>query len=222
MGNTESRPGRLGVRRRIVGIAAVLVALTVVAGCTDSGFNYVKSSEDRTYFKVPDRWTLFDEKEMLTALGGELTAAERRTELTDTWRVAFDAAPRPSLRHLGAPDAEHPVGLAVVRTLDFDASDKVSLSTLRNYFFDVDQALEAGTADVLEYEEIQREGGFRGSHMVATIEVDGTRMTIDQTILLDQATRKLYGLLVSCSVGCFDENRGKIRTVVDSWTVREK
>jgi len=222
MGNTEHRRGRLGVRRRIVGIAAVLMSVVVVAGCADSGFNYVKSSEDRTYFKVPDRWTLFDERDLLRVLGADMTAAERRDELADTWRVAFDAAPQPSLRHLGAPDAEHPVGLAVVRNLDFDTSDKVSLSTLRNYFFDVDKALEEGTADVGEYEEIQRDGGFRGSHMVATIEVDGTRMTIDQTILLDQATRKLYGLLVSCSVGCFDENRGKIRTVVDSWTVREE
>jgi hypothetical protein len=222
MVNTESSSGRVGVRRRIAGIAAVLAAVVVGAGCTDSGFSYVKSSEDRTYFKVPDRWTLFDERDLLRVLGADMTAAERRDELADTWRVAFDAAPQPSLRHLGAPDAEHPVGLAVVRNLDFDTSDKVSLSTLRNYFFDVDKALEEGTADVLEYEEIQRDGGFRGSHMVATIEVDGTRMTIDQTILLDQATRKLYGLLVSCSVGCFDENRGKIRTVVDSWTVREK
>ena len=210
------------MRRRIAGIAAVLAAVVVVVGCTDSGFSYVKSSEDRTYFKVPDRWTLFDEREMLAVLGGDLTEAERRSELADTWRVAFDAAPRASLRNLGAPDAAHPVGLAVVRTLDFDASDKVSLSTLRNYFFEVDQALEGGTADVLEYEEIQRDGGFRGSHLVATLDVEGQRMTIDQTILLDQATRKLYGLLVSCSVACFDDNRRKIATVVESWTVREK
>jgi hypothetical protein len=47
-------------------------------------------------------------------------------------------------------------------------------------------------------------------------------MTIDQTALVDQATSKLYALLVSCSNVCFDDNQGQISKVVDSWTVREK
>ena len=51
---------------------------------------------------------------------------------------------------------------------------------------------------------------------------NGKTITIDQTALLDQATTKVYALLVSCSDKCFEENRGEINKVVESWTVRDK
>ena len=51
---------------------------------------------------------------------------------------------------------------------------------------------------------------------------DGGVMTIDQTMLLDQATTKLYALIVSCSSICYERNSGDIKKVVDSWTVRAK
>ena len=35
---------------------------------------------------------------------------------------------------------------------------------------------------------------------------DGSVMTIDQTVLVDQATTKLYALLVSCSSVCYEHN----------------
>lgn len=210
------------MRRRIPSILAGLAAMVFVAGCAGSGFSYVKSSSDKTYFKVPDRWTLFDESDVVESLGADLTDTEREAELDQSWRVAFDAAPEPTLRHLGAAGANHPAGIAVVRNLDFDAADVISLSVLRNYFFDVDTALQDGTGEVLDYEELQIDGGFRGSHLVATLDVGDERMTIDQTILLDQATTKLYALLVSCSNVCYDDNKGQISTVVDSWTVRDK
>jgi hypothetical protein len=210
------------LRRALGTITAVLVVAVLGAGCADSGFNYVKSSADRTYFKVPDRWTLFDEEDVLDRLGSELTATERRNELDQTWRVAFDAAPRPSLGHLGSATAAHPSGLAVVRRLDFDTADTVSTASLRNYFFDVDTSLQDGTGELKEYEELQLDGGFRGIRLVATLEVGGEPMTINQTVLLDQATTKLYALLVSCSDACYDEHQGQIRKVVDSWTVRAK
>lgn len=208
--------------RRIACITAVLAATVLVAGCADSGFNYVKSSQDKTYFKVPKRWTLFDENTVMDGIGADLTKTERQTELDQTWRVAFDAAPKPSLGHLGSAGADHPSGLAVVRNLTFDASDAMSNSVLRNYFFDVDTALQDQTGELVEYEELQLDGGFRGSHLVANLDVNGKRMTIDQTALVDQATSKLYALLVSCSNVCYDENKGQITKVVDSWTVRDK
>ena len=118
--------------------------------------------------------------------------------------------------------ADHPSGLAVVRNLTFDDSDMLSTSVLRNYFFDVDTALQDETGELVEYEELQLDGGFRGIRLVANLDVDGKRMTIDQTALVDQATSKLYALLVSCSNVCFDDNKGEISKVVDSWTVRDK
>lgn len=207
--------------RRIACISAVLAAAVLVAGC-GSSFNYVKSSEDKTYFKVPKQWTLFDENALMDGSGGDLTRTERETELEQTWKVAFDAAPKPTLRHLASARADHPSGLAVVRKLDFDASDAMSTSLLRNYFFDVDTALQDETGELVEYEELQLAGGFRGIRLVANLVVNGKRMTIDQTAVVDQATSKLYALLLSCSNVCYDDNKGQISNVVDSWTVRDK
>lgn len=208
------------MRRAITLMVAGLVAMGAVAGCS-SEYNYVKSSSDRTYFKVPSKWKLFDEKDILNGVGGNLTDAQRQQELDDNWRVAFDAAPKPTLRHLGATSAKDPSGIAVVRNLSFDDADSLSLSALRNYFFDVDTALQDQTGEVVAYDEMQRDGGFHGSHLVANLTMtDGNVMTIDQTVLVDQATTKLYALLVSCSSVCYEHNSKQIKQVVDSWTVR--
>jgi hypothetical protein len=204
-------------------IGAGLVAVGLLAGCANSGYDYVKSSSDRTYFKVPSKWTLYDEEALADRFNGDLTDAQRRQLLDDTWRVAFDASPTPTLRHLLETGAKDPSGVALVRTLTFDDADTVSLSALRNYFFDVDKALEDGTGEVVTYEDLQLDGGFRGSHLVANLSMsDGGAMTIDQTILLDQATTKLYALIVSCSSVCYERNSGDIKKVVESWTVRDK
>jgi len=209
------------VRRRIVSILAVVAAAVLVAGCADSGFHYVKSSADKTYFKVPQDWTLYDEGAVLDFLGDKLTDAERLNEIADTWRVAFDAAPKPSLRHLGTARADYPAGLAVVRSLNFDAADTVSNETLRNIFFDVDVGLEDGSAEMLAYDTLELDGGFRGIRFVARLDQDGAPMTINQTVLLDQATTKLYGLVLACSDVCYEDHRTKIEKVAESWTVRD-
>src|SRR5262249_38825349 len=125
----------VGVRRALTLIAAGLVAAVAVAGCT-SQYHYVKSSSDHTYFKVPSAWKLYNEKDILDGIGSNLTDAQRQQELDANWRVAFDASPKPSLLHLGADGAKSPSGIAIVRTLDFDSADSLSLSALRNYFFD--------------------------------------------------------------------------------------
>jgi len=209
------------LRRVITLIGAGLVAVGVLAGCAGSGYDYVKSSSDRTYFKVPSKWTLYDEQDLADRFNGDLTDAQRKQLLDDTWRVAFDASPNPNLRHLLETNAKDPSGVALVRTLNFDDADSVSLSALRNYFFDVDTAMNDGTGEVTTYEDLSLDGGFHGSHLVANLTMtDGSVMTIDQTMLLDQATTKLYALIVSCSSVCYEHNSKQIKEVVDSWTVR--
>lgn len=209
------------MRRVITLIGAGLVAVGLLAGCANSGYDYVKSSSDKTYFKVPSKWTLFDEEDIVDRLGGDLTDAQRQQTLDETWRVAFDVSPNPTLRHLGATSARDPSGLAVVRTLSFDDADAMSLGSLRNYFFDIDTMMDDETAEVVSYEDLEFDGGFHGSHLVANLTMsDGGVMTIDQTLLLDQATTKLYALIVSCSSVCYEQNSKDIKQVVDSWTVR--
>ena len=209
------------MRRVITLIGAGLVAVGLLAGVSTRATTTSRVSSDKTYFKVPSKWTLFDEEDIVDRLGGDLTDAQRQQVLDETWRVAFDVSPKPTLRHLGATSARDPSGLAVVRTLSFDDADAMSLGSLRNYFFDIDTMMEDDTAEVVSYEDLKFDGGFHGSHLVANLTMsDGGVMTIDQTLLLDQATTKLYALIVSCSSVCYEQNAKDIKQVVDSWTVR--
>ena len=75
---------------------------------------------------------------------------------------------------------------------------------------------------MLTYEPLEPDGGFHGFHLVANVDADkGRVVTLDQTTLVDQATSKVYSLLVTCDADCYDHNSEQIGHVVDSWTVRE-
>jgi hypothetical protein len=202
-------------------VAAVLALTVAGAACSSSGYHYVKNSDDRTYFKVPDAWKLYDEDEVLKA-AKDLSPRQRDLERDTSWQVVFDASPKPSLDHLGNPKAHHPNGIAVVRELSFDDSDTLSLGSLRNLFFDVDSAVQNQLGEIVKYEPLEPDGGFHGFHIVADLDTQaGGVVTLDQTTLVDQATSKVYILLVTCDAQCYDDNADQIGRVVDSWTVTE-
>ena len=102
-----------------------------------------------------------------------------------------------------------------------ESADGVSLMALRNLFYDIDGALEKENAEVLLYEPVERDGGFHGSHMVARLSTKRGDITVNQIVLLDQATTKVYALSVSCATECYDKNESKIDNIIDSWTVEE-
>ena len=158
--------GALG-RVRSAAVLLLLAAPLVLAACAGSGYHYVKSSEDKTYFKVPDNWKLYDENSVLGALKGALSKDEIAQRRDTTWTTVFDADPQPSLNHLAAKQPNYPVGHAIVQPLSAEASDGASLQSLRNIFFDVDTGLDNGGATVKLYEPVDLSGGFHGSHLVA-------------------------------------------------------
>ena len=206
--------------RRPLGLAGVLVLVVLGAACSGSGYHYVKSSDDRTYFKVPDAWKLFDESQVLKELGKDLSPRERATERDTSWQVVFDASPRPSVKHLGDPKAKHPNGIAVVRELSFDDADSLSLGSLRNLFFDVDTAVQNQMGEIRTYDQLEPDGGLHGFHLVADVDTAAGRVvTLDQTTLVDQSTSKVYTLLVTCDAACYSHNSDQIDRVVKSWTV---
>jgi hypothetical protein len=200
-------------------VSAALAIGALAAACSSTGYSYVKNSDDRTYFKVPDQWTIFDEDAL--AAGSDLSPREQEELRESGWTVGFDASPRPSLDHINNPRARYPTGVASVNELDFDTSDNVSMAALRNWFVDVDGAVQAGQGEMIEYEPLEPEGGFRGFHMVAEVALEDRVITFDQTTLVDQATSKLYHLLVTCEARCYSDNADKIDRVVGSWTVEE-
>src|SRR5262245_26074394 len=152
------------VRSRVA--ALVVGAAVVLTACAGTGYHYVKSSSDKTYFKVPDSWKLYDENSVLDALKGALSKDELNERRDTTWTTVFDANPSPSINHLASKAPSYPLGRAVVQPLSVDSADTASLQSLRNIFFDVDDALQKGTAHVTTYEPVELDGGFHGSHLV--------------------------------------------------------
>ena len=199
-----------------------MIAALFLAACGGSGFSYVKNSDDHTYFKVPQEWKVFDEDTIINTLGKNLSKRARDTERDQNWQVAFDANTHPSLKHLLDPNAKFPTGLAMVNQLSFNDADSTSLGSLRNSFFDVDAAVQANAGEIVSYEPVELDGGFHGFHLVADLDLTKkATVRLDQTSLLDQATSKLYTLLVSCTAKCYDRYQSDIEKVVNSWTVRD-
>ena len=213
------------IRRRRLPFTVAIVSLALAllgAACSSTGYHYVKNSDDHTYFKVPEAWKLYGEEQVLESYSKDLSPRERAVERDTTWQVVFDASPQPSLTHLGDPKAHHPNGIAIVRELSFDDTDTLSLVSLRNLFYDIDTAVQNQMGEVIAYEPLEPDGGFHGFHLVAEVDAEkGGVVTLDQTTLVDQATSKVYTLLVTCDAKCYDDNVGQIERVVKSWTVQE-
>ncbi|HEX5586590.1 MAG TPA: hypothetical protein VFZ17_04735, partial [Acidimicrobiia bacterium] len=200
-------------------LAALALAFLTVA-CSGSGQQYVKSSDDRTYFKVPDGWKLYDEGSII---GGnkDLSDEQRDNILSTSWRTAFDASPEPNLHHLFSAATLYPTGLALVDHLSPDDADAVSDQVLRNDFLPVDNASDAGQLEMLSYERVNPGGGFHGIRFRARITsmadsevyAEGPAFTFEQISLLNQARDKSYSLIVMCSSTCFEKHADRIEGV---------
>jgi hypothetical protein len=210
------------VRSASAALLLAVAAPVVLAACAGTGYHYVKSSEDQTYFKVPESWKLYDEESVLDALKGALSKDEIAERRDTTWTTVFDGDPDPSLNHLASNRPRYPLGRAVVQPLSPEASDAASLETLRNIFFNVDDALQNGNARVSTYELVELDGGFRGSHLIARVDDKSGSVTFNQVAVFDQATSKVYAISIYCTTACYDEYESKIDTVIDSWTVKDE
>lgn len=203
-------------------IAALAIAGLIASACASTGYHYVKNSDDKTYFKVPNEWKLFDAEQVLERNAKGLSDRETDTLRELSWEVRFDAGPKPSLRNFKKADYAHPIGIAQVEELVQEASDAASISALRNLYFDIDAAAEAGQGLIVSYEPVTLDGGFHGVHIVAEIpDEDGNTIVFNQKAVLDQLTSKFYAVVVFCNARCYDDNTDDIERLVDSWTVEE-
>lgn len=232
--------------RPLAGPLGLAVGLALLASaCTGSGYHYVKDSKDGAYFKVPESWKLYDENDLLAHPPSNLSRQDLRDLKKITWAAGFDANPAPSVKNILSPIADianldlakgHPVGMALVRPLSQREHDSFSLRATRSLNVPIDAYVQAGLGKVVDGKDFSRAGGFRGEHVVAEIPVDKSghpvddpmvdrsaiRLAkVDQTVITDSDTSKLYVLFISCSDRCYDKNKDTIKTLVDSWTVRE-
>jgi hypothetical protein len=211
-------------------LIGVFVALGVFAGaCSTSGFQYVSSSDRKAYFKVPSDWKFFDKRDILVASGQSLSAESNRQL---SWLIAFDADPQPDLSHVLAigEAPRYPVLEARVQQLGFQTRDQIALGSLRNIVYPLDRLLQSNQAEMLSYEDIVTDDGFRGTRMVYDIIVGGATgvvqgnvvIRVNQTAILDPASEKLYVFTVRCESHCYRDNKTLIDQIADSWTVKER
>jgi hypothetical protein len=216
-------PGGAIRRRRVPVVAALVVAAVLVAACSDSGYHYVKNSDEGVYFKVPNDWKLYDESTYFKAILDEPSPTQLDAVLDRDWAAAFDSDPDPSPKNLNALDSKHPHGFARVSEIGVDEHDTFSLEAARNLVAPVDELIQADAAQILDADEFTLDGGFRGSHIVVNLGLDkGGFTTLDQTVIVDADTTKVYVLVIGCSDDCYDKNKGEIESLVDSWTVKER
>jgi hypothetical protein len=213
----------MGLRRLLLPALSVAIGAVILSACSGSDYHYVKNSDEGLYFKVPNDWTIYDEEQYFKATLSEPSPAELEAVQNRDWAAAFDSDPDPTPRNLDKLDSKHPHGFARISEIGIDQHDTFSLKAARNLVAPVDDLIDAGAAQVLDANEFTLEGGFRGSHLVVNLGLEkGGYTTLDQTVIVDADTTKVYVLAIGCSDNCYDENKDEIENLVDSWTVKER
>jgi hypothetical protein len=205
---------------------ALLLALAVgagLAGCQRSGYQYIKSDETGTLFKVPHDWTLFSEDEMLGLASLDASPQQLERIRGSQWAVGFDSAPQASLENALNRTGAFPAGYSQVRVLTPQQRDKFSIASLRNEVMRIDElATLENWVEEIQTDDVVLEGGFRGIQQVYTIRnADGGFSTFRQISVVDPTTSVVFLFVIGCESNCFVENQEVIGEVSDSWTVKE-
>jgi hypothetical protein len=217
-----------------------MLTVTLLVACGPPSHQYVRNTEQRTAFKLPRAWTLFDESELLGDTGGEPSAGSPDPR---EWLVGFDADPAPAVGHVigadGTMATDYPMGIAGVFRLSTQQRDQINLGALRNVVIPIDSISEEvgqHAVRLLEYDDHVVRDGYRGVRVefqvlesaaaeAAGVPVEGTALLDDtyvhvsQTAYFDESTERVYVFAVMCSTECYGRNRGDIDTAVESWTV---
>lgn len=202
-------------------LSAPALAL-IMAACSTSGFQYVSSSETKTVFKVPAKWTLFTEDDVFQFRPPEISPQQEAANRASQWVMAFDGASEPTLAHLFNPDSTEPAGYAKVRVLSDEERAAYSLQSLRNEEFEIDKLARRQQVELLSDEEVSIEGGVTGVHVVFNVRQGSEYITVNQTALKDPQTRVLYLFLIGCQADCYQANQELIHEVVNSWTIKDR
>lgn len=209
-------------RLRSTAVAFVAAAVALLTACAGSGFTYVKSSANNTYFKIPTDWRVFNKDQVLSVANS--SAAGRSPDPGLKYIAVFDADPKPSLEH-GLQTATSPFGVVKVRELSPEERDTFSLASLRNEVIPIDDILQQEVGQiqlVSQPKSIVKPHGLHGSRLVYSVVTQDGSFTVDQTGLVDAGTHTLYFFIVGCDSQCFSQNRRTISEVADSWTIKEQ
>ena len=212
------------MRRRAAHTAAVLCVLFAFPGCAGSGYTYVVEEELGVYFRVPDQYTVFSADEVREVAARDVPAEAADQMQAQQWAVSFDASNEPRVdafaTQVGEP-SDALAGFARVRTLNDQERLGHSLNSLRNELVPAERLEQEGGLRVLGAEEINQAGG-QGLHLTFALDVGAGTVIIDQTSMVDRATRRVYLLALGCSSSCYEASRDEIAAIRGSWTIEER
>jgi hypothetical protein len=216
--------GRMSVRSRrapITSVALIAVAVGLLSGACSlqrSGYQYVRNRSTGTYLKVPEQWTVYNQRAIEESFGDQQGDGVDNTRFP--FISVFDATPHSELDFDVFTD--NPMGVVRVRELSEEERDGVSFATARDELFPLNDAFSTGQLPIHKAIEINQSGA-QGQRIVFTYtdEESGTVSTIDQTTLVDHDKNRLYLLVVGCEARCYEKHRKEIETVVESLTIKE-
>jgi hypothetical protein len=197
------------------------------SACAGPGYTFVSSSSTHSYFRVPSSWKLFTKQQLLVAANLEDSP---QAASSFPFLAGYDGDPSPSIGHVLALTTvtQYPVVMARVEKLSPSGHEQLSVASLRNSVYAVDQLLQNDAADILSYKEVVESGGYHGIRMVYNVSLEGNLtiasgnqvMRVNQVVLVDPATSLMYLLVVRCSAACYKANQTAIDQVTSSFTVR--
>jgi hypothetical protein len=224
------RGGRLIAALSVIAVCSL--SATLVAGCGEPKFTYVKNSDDKTYFRIPSSWTKIDQGPIDDLFSpvqpGTAASVLHKQRL---WSVAYDADEEPSALHMTTyVSNDVPVVYATVEHLVTVERDALSFDTMRDFFFPVTERLrqvaerngyELQNFELLRDEVLSPSAGIRGIRVIYNYQFPtGVIHTFDQTAYANNDSSTLYLLLIRCSSRCYRAHQAEIDAVATSFTVR--
>jgi hypothetical protein len=187
------------VTRAVVRVAGVALSLAL-AGCggVSVGSTYVGNADLGAFTKAPSEW-----KTEVVQTAPEFT-------MHGFW------APGGSKATLLEPSSA--VSGVVIRRLP-TTEEQTDLDYLGRTvaFGDLDQALEEGYAVVSEGPTDTRVSKLSGERLVYDLQTDTGTLRILQVSVADRGKGEVYGVVIGCSVACFNENRATIDSIAENF-----
>lgn len=203
-------------------LGALIATAALASGCSASAYTYAGSARLNMVFRVPANWTSFSDRDVRDGL-----QLGRDPGLVGDYPflMGFDASPTPAVQELLSPQVRaYPSVVSWIRKLNPGRHDQMSLRTLRNAVYPVDQLRDDGAGDTLSYSTFSLPGGYWGNRVSFVIRgtptIGADALQFSQIAATDAHLTYQYLLIVSCSPECFARNRSQIAAILSSWRLK--
>lgn len=181
-----------------------IIAVIMLVGCggVSIGNTYVGNAELGAYTKAPSQWKT------------EVVQSQPEFTMHGFW------APGGSKTTLLEPTSA--VSGVVIRRLP-TSEEQSDLDYLGRTvaFTDLDQALAEGYAVLSEGPTDTRVSKLSGERLVYDLQTDSGVLRILQVSVADRAKGEVYGVVLGCSVVCFNENRATIDNIARDFRLNQ-